>query len=298
MFGRVIISTVASLLTPFVPANGAPSQLREVTVADVIGSTEFVGLAGGNAVLYSPSGKRFVVVTKKGNASNNTNAYSLLLFEPESTHRSSAPIVLISLSSSSLHPAIQTAKWVGDDTIAFLSNDAAGVQQLFAVDCKTKELKKLTAHATDVMAYAISASGESFFFIANTTVQSLLTKRTAERGIIVSEQELSDLIALRDQRYSDEHQVLLKQSKHGGPEIIVQTRGINGISAFDPPRSYRPTATTWSLRLLVLMRRRGNGGSIKIASCRQSLGKEILRDRRPRMNSNWWTRCLVNVASY
>jgi hypothetical protein len=240
VFSRVIIATSASLLLPFVPANGAPSQLREVTVADVIGSTEFVRQAGGNAVLYSPNGKRFVVETRKGNASNNTNAYSLLLFEAESAHRSSVPNVLIRLPSSSNSPAIQSVKWVGDDTIAFLSNVADGVQQLFTLDCKTKELTKLTAHATDVVAYAISVSGDSFFFIAKTMIQSLLTQRTVERGIIVSEQELSDLIALRDQRASDEHQVLFKQSKRGGPESVVQTGGINGFSAFGPPPELSP----------------------------------------------------------
>src|SRR6266478_1076498 len=70
-------------------------QKRPVTVADSIRMTRLgdpLYFAGGPSkglvAKVSPDGKRFVVVLRKGNLENNTNEYSLILFETDEVFRS------------------------------------------------------------------------------------------------------------------------------------------------------------------------------------------------------------------
>ncbi len=173
---------------------------RPVSVTDAIQMTNLVEYdsrisAEHNPALFSPSGKTFVIVTKKGNVSNNTNSYSLLLFDTDRAPLSPAPGVLISLSSSSNRPAIQDVKWIDDHTIVFLGENPGEPQQVYEVDCETRRLARLTGHPTGVIAYAINPNQNKFYFLGSRPVRPLFDERAKRSGLVVSDQPLADLIA-------------------------------------------------------------------------------------------------------
>src|SRR6266853_4351840 len=88
----------------------------------------------GLVAKFSPDGKRFVVVLRKGNLETNANEYSLILFETDEVFYSPNPRVLFSMSSSSNRPAIQNVVWLDDnDTIWFLGEHSGETTQLYSV---------------------------------------------------------------------------------------------------------------------------------------------------------------------
>src|SRR5215469_6068546 len=147
---------------------------RCVTVADTITMTQFagsdynVGSVGNHGVAqFSPDGKRFVILVKKGVLENNTNKYSLLLYKTDEALHSPRPEVLVSFSSNSNRPGIQETQWINNRNIAFLAENPGEFQQLYTVDCRTKRLTKLTNHATNLVSYVMSADGSRVFFLAS-----------------------------------------------------------------------------------------------------------------------------------
>jgi dipeptidyl aminopeptidase/acylaminoacyl peptidase len=146
---------------------------RPVTIADSIRMTTIdnpnysLGTWGRDDVAaFSPDGKRFVVIVKKGNVEQNTVEYSLLLYQTAQALSSSPPEVLASLSSSSPRPAIESVTWQDDRTLAFLGENPGERHQLYRVDCDSKRIRKLTNQPTDLMNYAFSSKGDIFFTAA------------------------------------------------------------------------------------------------------------------------------------
>src|ERR1700726_1785858 len=81
---------------------------RPVTVADSIqmtrlGDPRYSGGAPSKGIVakFSPDGKHFVVIFKKGNLEANTNEYSLVLFQTAEVFQSPKAQILVSLASSS-----------------------------------------------------------------------------------------------------------------------------------------------------------------------------------------------------
>jgi dipeptidyl aminopeptidase/acylaminoacyl peptidase len=206
---------------------------RPVTVADAIEMTKLFGSSAydsgvsteHNPGLFSPDGAHFVIVTKKGNIKKNTNDYALLLFDTDGVLRSPSPKVLVSLSSSSNSPGIHDIKWVDDHTIAFLGENTDEVQQVYEVDSETKRLTKLTSHVTSVIAYAITASEDRFFFQAYRPVEPLCDEKTGPDSVVVSRQRLSDLLAGESRWSADKHADLFSRTRKDGEETLIRTQG-------------------------------------------------------------------------
>jgi hypothetical protein len=186
------------------------SVKRPVTVADSIqmirlGDPQYIDGAPSKGLVakFSPDGKRFVVVLRKGNLEINTNEYSLILFETGEIFHSPTPHVLLSMASSSNRPAIQNVVWLDDDdTILFLGEHPGETTQLYSLKCRSKELKKLTNHATNLSSFVAAAKGAEIVFVAESPELSFVNENTARQGINVTSELLSDLIA----------------GKHGGAE--------------------------------------------------------------------------------
>jgi dipeptidyl aminopeptidase/acylaminoacyl peptidase len=144
---------------------------------------------------FSPDGKQFVVILKKGNLEANTNEYSLVLFQTAEAFRSPAPQVLVSLASSSNRPAIDKALWLGDnDTILFLGEHPGEQTALYSLKSSTKELKKLTNHATNLDSFVTAAGGGEIVFSAVNPVSTFLTESVARNGIAVTNEVLAELL--------------------------------------------------------------------------------------------------------
>src|ERR1700728_1859410 len=86
-----LLSFIATSPILCAAATGGPQtdkgQRRPVTVADAITMTEFedpnynVGRLGGPVAQFSPDGRRFVILVRRGDLERNANKYSLLLFK-------------------------------------------------------------------------------------------------------------------------------------------------------------------------------------------------------------------------
>lgn len=182
---------------------------RPINVADAIrmtqlGDPDYLGgvLPKHNPALFSPNGRHFVIVTRKGDLAKNTNDYTLLLFQTSTVFRSPAGEVLVSFSSSSNRPAIQDIKWIDDRTLAFLGENPGELQQVYEVDCQTKQVTKLTSHSTNVTSYTLNSSDDRLFFLAQRPVRPLVGK-AGQNSIVVSSQPLEDLLT-RESRWESE----------------------------------------------------------------------------------------------
>jgi hypothetical protein len=202
-------------------AQSAPVGLtkRLVTVADSIQMTRLGdsiytdgGSSKGIVAKFSPDGKRFVVILKKGNLEANTNEYSLIVFQSGEVFESPAPRVLVTLASSSNRPAISNVAWLDDsDTILFLGEHPGELTQLYSLKCSSKELTKLTSHATNLTSFVATASGEVMAYGSENQVSAFLTESVARNGLAVTEERMTDLIRGSYGGNDGDHSLLIKR---------------------------------------------------------------------------------------
>jgi len=194
---------------------------RPVTVSDFIrmtrlGDPQYNAGAPSQGLVakFSPDGKRFVVVLRKGNLETNTSEYSLILFETDEVFRSPRPRVLLSMASSSNRPAIQNVVWRDDnDTILFLGERPGETNQLYSLQCSSKELKKLTNHPTNLSSFVAAANGGDIVFTAERPELPFVNENSARNGISITSESLSDLIAgKRGGAEDDDHTLFIKQA--------------------------------------------------------------------------------------
>src|ERR1700730_1456118 len=92
-------------------AVSTPLSKRRATVADSIemnriaGSSSshnrYTGASSSDFAVFSPNGKQFVIVMKRGNIAKNTNDYSMLLFQTDRVFEAPVPKTVASFASSS-----------------------------------------------------------------------------------------------------------------------------------------------------------------------------------------------------
>lgn len=213
-------------------------EKRRVTVGDAIqmtrlGDTSYENGTPSNGIVakFSPDGKRFVVILRKGNLEANTNEYSMVLFQTAEVFHSPTPRLLISLASSSNRPAIDNVLWLDDnDTILFLGERPDESTQLYSLKCSSQELAKVTSHATNLTSFVATGNGQEIVFAAKRPVSTLLTDSVARTGISVTNQWLPDLIReTQSGTNRDEDSLFIKRLGQGEREIAAQGL-ISGIS--------------------------------------------------------------------
>jgi hypothetical protein len=239
---------------------------RPVTIADSIqmtrlGDPSYTDGASSKGIVakFSPDGKQFIVVLKKGNLEANTNEYSLVLFQTTEVFQSPEPRVLVSLASASNRPAINNVRWLDDnDTILFLGERPGELTQLYLLKCSSKELIKLTSSATNLTSFVTTANGDVIAYTAKNPVSTLLTDSVNRNGIAVTNELVPDLIrgSFGGKDYDDDS-AFIKRSGQEAETKIVSLGRISGI--FPPQMSLSPdgaqlliqteairTSNTWS----------------------------------------------------
>lgn len=159
-------------MTTLSPADGASStrSKRLVTVRDAITATKLglpdsilSGDVSDLAAIFSPDRQRFLVVLKRGNLENNTNDFSVLLYETADVLKAPAPRTLFTMSSSSNHEAIRDIKWQdGSQTFHFMGENHSEPTALYRFTIADNHLERVTQHATPVVAYDVSMDGGQF----------------------------------------------------------------------------------------------------------------------------------------
>ncbi len=176
---------------------------RAVTVADSIQMTGLlesdyrIGSSKGHVAKFSPDGKRFIVISQKGNLQNNTNEYALLLYQTPEVFRKPKPEVILTMTSSSNGPAVLNLKWLPDnETVAFLGENQGEVPQINTFNIRTKHLDRLTNHPTPITQYDVSSNGEVVVFDAPSPTEKIIGTAEARRnGIAVSIEDLPQILA-------------------------------------------------------------------------------------------------------
>ena len=173
---------------------------RPVTVDDCIQMQVSADALQGRPIAHhSPDGKKFVTTLRKGNLEQNTNEYTLLLWNTDELLHSPSPRAILSLSSSSNRPGIQDVKWLSDnETIAFLGEHPGELQQIYILNIRTRLLKKLTNHPTNLISYSINAQGDKIAYLAEKPAKNIWDDKSLKRGVIVSTQPLRQLLTGQD----------------------------------------------------------------------------------------------------
>src|SRR5713226_10349645 len=140
---------------------------RRFTVADDIGVANFGHIYAGkaDAVTFSPDARYFVVDTERGLLEQDRSESTLRVYRTEDVHQfilrpelmgEPSPIWIFSMSTYKDGPVITRIRWLADSSgIAFLAKTAAGNDQLFLGDLKTKTLSALTLNDQSVKAFDI-----------------------------------------------------------------------------------------------------------------------------------------------
>jgi dipeptidyl aminopeptidase/acylaminoacyl peptidase len=232
-------------------------EKRPVTVADAIQMGKFGDpdeLWGSplstQLAHFSPDGKKVVVLIRKGNLTSNTREYSLLFWRTDQILRSVPPKVLLTMSSSSNRQGINNVTWLGDsERIAFSGEHPGETQQVYVLDIRTRSLKKVTSHPSNVISYTITSDGEAAVYLAEPPVKSIWNEKTRRAGVLVSTQLLSTLVAgqtgTADSQDLGSSQLFFQP--HGGPERLIVLTGkiptLRQILAISPDGKYVVVAT-------------------------------------------------------
>jgi dipeptidyl aminopeptidase/acylaminoacyl peptidase len=150
---------------------------------------------------------------RKGNLEQNTNEYSLLLWQTANVFRSPDPETVLTMSSSSNRTAIGDISWLDDnETLAFLGENPGELHQLYTFSIRTRVLEKVTNHPSNVISYGMTGRGDVAAYVAEEPLGTVFDERSRRQGVIVSSQNLRDLIA--DQKggetWSSETQLFLQ----------------------------------------------------------------------------------------
>ncbi len=182
-------------------SSGGTLNKRPISVTDDIQMTRLEERdyfsESRSIVHFSPDGRLFVVVLRKGDVERNTNESSLLLYSTAEAFRSPKPDFLLKMSSSSDRNAITKVRWLPDNkTLVFLGENPGETSQIYEFNVQTRELKKLTNHQTVIMSYDISSDGRAILFIADPPErQAACTEQGSCGEIVIAGQGLPDILA-------------------------------------------------------------------------------------------------------
>lgn len=205
-----------------------------VTVKDAIRMTRIAGLramlhtGGGsteNFASYSLDGKRFALVTKKGNLQRNANDYSLLVYTAGEVFSHPRPRTLVSFASSSNRAAIDDVSWRGDNnTILFLGERPGETTQLYSIECNSGRVRRLTNHPTNLLAYSAAERGRRIVYVAEAPVSQLTNENVRRNGLHVSREALHELLAGRAKNGMDSELFVLETAGKSLKRLEIRDR--------------------------------------------------------------------------
>jgi dipeptidyl aminopeptidase/acylaminoacyl peptidase len=218
-------------VTQMLSATGGVAKQADkhrITVADTIRMTSLpdTTYAAGDPsssryARFSPDGKKFVVVTEKGNPKTNENEFSLLIFETAEALRSPKPKVLVSMRSRSNRDAIKNVKWVGNENLYFIG-EVHNTTQIYSLSIVRRELRRWTNHPTPIVDFDVDEKGEVVVYAAEPgppSEESVSEK--IDHGYAITLETLGEIPRSR----ADFHEPDLAQ----GEEVFVKHRGEKAV---------------------------------------------------------------------
>jgi hypothetical protein len=155
----------------------------------------YTGASSSDFAMFSPDGKRLIIVAKRGVLEENTNRYSMLLFPTNRAFETSPPRIVVSFESSSEREGIKDVTWLRDnDTVLFLGERPGEMTQVYSVRCSSGRVEQLTHEAHSVVAYSASENGKRLAFATEYPIRNLKDAKGLRDGLVVSDESLASLI--------------------------------------------------------------------------------------------------------
>jgi dipeptidyl aminopeptidase/acylaminoacyl peptidase len=153
-------------------ANANDGAKRPVTVIDTIrmrtlAENPYPGgdQSGSRFASFSPDGKHFVAVTKRGIPETNENEYSLLLYATSEAFQHPRPELLTSMRSRSNREAIKSVRWIGNGRLYFIAEER-NTAQVYSIDITARLLTRWTDHPTPVVDFDVDAKSKTLAYAA------------------------------------------------------------------------------------------------------------------------------------
>lgn len=200
-------------------SNQHDSLARPATIDDAIEMTKLAdpiywsgGVSRGLVAQFSPSGKKFVVVLRKGHLGNNTNEFSVLLWHTRQLFDPHVqPTTLFTMCSSSNRPAVHDVKWMNDDqTIQFLGENPGQLTQLYVMNTETRRLIRATSSRYNVLAYSASTRDHRVAYITDGPTHSLFDNDALREGIHISTEPLYEVLRGRTSSDDEDKQLFIQ----------------------------------------------------------------------------------------
>jgi dipeptidyl aminopeptidase/acylaminoacyl peptidase len=220
---------------------------RPITVQDIVETTRladsnyFSGQSSaGRVAHFSPDGRHFVIILRKGNLKENVNAYSMYLFSTDRVFRSGRPHLLLTMRSNSNRAAIREIKWLADDrTIAFAGEREGSLSQVYTINIVSRHTTQITTHHSSVDHFDISLDGRSLLFSAEAVQHDDITVQQRRTGVLIENQTLADVMSDRFNHIAGEEQLFYQTTSktvaHVPSEVQINS---NSTFQFSPDGRY------------------------------------------------------------
>jgi dipeptidyl aminopeptidase/acylaminoacyl peptidase len=151
------------------------------------------GSAEGRVAQFSPNGRWFVIVLRKGNLKNNVNEFSIYLFKTDTVLATPKPDRLLTMKSSSNREAVKDLRWLdNNETFAFIGEEPGRAAQVYTFNIRDRKLVQRTKHATPIRAFATTGNGQRLLYVAEAPPRQIADK---EREVVIGGQSLSTILA-------------------------------------------------------------------------------------------------------
>lgn len=167
----MLLALACILVLPGSAAVASPTR-PPLKVRDVIETTRAMADRNGEAVHVSPNGQRYAVMLVRGDVARD-GVWAELRVGGLDTFKGAEPRVVARLftrglggghrrqvgSEALVHARRNAPRWLDDQRLALLWEDARSIRQVISVDVGSGQVEYLTHHATDVVHFNVHRNG-------------------------------------------------------------------------------------------------------------------------------------------
>ncbi|HKW35226.1 MAG TPA: hypothetical protein VJN92_19600 [Candidatus Acidoferrum sp.] len=196
-----------------------------------IGGHDAINSYGGTLTrdfaYFSPDGKQFAVILKRGDLETNANEYSLVVFEADKVFHNAKPRTVVRMSSSSNREGINDVVWLSDnDTMLFLGQRPGEDTQLYSVSCRSGGVRKLTNHPTNLIAFSSDVVGERIVYAAEKPRFPVVNAKSLREGITITNEAMSEILG--GSVLDEERELVSFDSKSGASRRLALGADLHG----------------------------------------------------------------------
>ena len=173
----------------------------------------------GNGVhpQFSPDGQKFLIVTQKGDLKNNLRQYELIVYRVQALRN---PTSVVTFRSSSNHGGIRQAKWLTNETIAFVGENPGETPQVYVVNSSTRKLRKLTSATRGTVAFDLTSDLRTVIYTAPWGCDRDDVEYRDAHGFAVTTEDVFDLTSGGWKRPTDIYQTFVVDTRSGVSRVI------------------------------------------------------------------------------